>query len=70
MKWIERADCRPPNRSTSQGQAASIAGDMVSPVSTISGSSTSDHAEIGELLEDVVAQRRRALRESAAAHGP
>ena len=40
MKWIERADCRPPNRSTSHGQVASIPGDMVSPVSTITGIST------------------------------
>src|SRR5437763_15907767 len=35
MKWIERADCRPPKTVNSQGQAASMAGDMVSPVSTI-----------------------------------
>src|SRR5206468_2940293 len=40
MKWIERADCRPPNTTSSHGQAASIAGDIVSPVSTISGRST------------------------------
>src|SRR3546814_18094535 len=32
MKWIERADWRPPNRSSSHGQAAFIPGDMVSPV--------------------------------------
>ena len=35
-----RADWRPPNRSNSTGAAAVTAGDMVSPVSTISGSST------------------------------
>ena len=39
MKWIERADCRPPNRSSSHGQVASIDGDMVRPVSTITGRS-------------------------------
>ena len=32
MKWIERADCRPPNRSSSHGQAALSPGDMVIPV--------------------------------------
>jgi len=41
MKWIERADWRPPKSSTSQGKIASRLGDMVMPVSTISGSSTS-----------------------------
>ena len=35
-----RADWRPPNRSNSNGTAAVTAGDMVSPVSTITGSST------------------------------
>ena len=40
MKWIERADCRPPKRSMSQGQAAVMAGDMVSPVRIITGIST------------------------------
>src|SRR5206468_2834613 len=39
IKWIERADWRPPNRLSSQGAAASKPGDMVSPVPTISGSS-------------------------------
>src|SRR3546814_10842827 len=37
MKWIERADCRPPNRSSSHGAVALKPGDMVSPVATISG---------------------------------
>src|SRR5205085_9839339 len=37
MKWIERADCRPPNRSSSQPQAASMPGDMVRPVRMIKG---------------------------------
>src|SRR6185369_1191631 len=32
MKWIDRADCLPPNRSISHGQAAFMAGDMVRPV--------------------------------------
>ena len=40
MKWIERADWRPPNRSSSQGQAAFIPGDMVRPVRITSGSRT------------------------------
>lgn len=40
MKWIERADWRPPNRSSSHGAAAFIPGDIVSPVAIISGSST------------------------------
>src|SRR4029079_16872031 len=40
MKWIERADGRPPNRSTSQPQAASMPGDMVRPVRMTSGIST------------------------------
>ena len=38
MKWIERADCRPPNRSSSHGAPAFSPGDMVSPVAIISGS--------------------------------
>ena len=37
MKWMVRADCRPPNTSSSKGKAAFMAGDMVRPVSTISG---------------------------------
>ena len=60
MKWIERADWRPPNRSSSQGQAASMPGDMVRPVSTISGSRTKITPTIAELLQDVVAPRRLA----------
>ena len=40
MKWIVRADWRPPKRSSSQGAIASKPGDMVRPVATISGSST------------------------------
>ena len=39
-KWIERADWRPPNRSSSHGQAAFMPGDMVRPVRITSGSST------------------------------
>lgn len=41
MKWTERADCRPPHISVSQGQAASMPGDMASPV-TISNGSTAN----------------------------
>jgi hypothetical protein len=37
MKCIERADGRPPNRWTSQGHAASTAGDIVKPVRIIRG---------------------------------
>ena len=40
MKWIVRADCRPPNRSNRNGASEVTAGDMVSPLSTIAGSST------------------------------
>jgi hypothetical protein len=40
MKWIVRADWRPPNRSTSQGTIASIPGDIARPVRIISGNST------------------------------
>ncbi len=53
MKWIDRADCRPPNRSSSQGQAAFSAGDMVRPVRIISGISPKITSDIGQLLEDV-----------------
>ena len=42
MKWIERADWRPPNRSSSQGQAAFIPGDMVRPVRITSGRTEED----------------------------
>ena len=38
MKWIVRADWRPPNRLSSQGKAASIAGDIVRPANTRIGS--------------------------------
>ena len=62
MKWIERADCRPPKTSSSQGQVASMPGDMVRPVRIISGISDED-AEIGELLQDVVVLRRLPLGE-------
>ena len=61
MKWIVRADCRPPKRSSSQGATASKPGDMVSPVATIAGQQHDDDAEIGELLQGVVAARLLAL---------
>src|SRR3546814_663144 len=38
MKWIERADCRPANRSTSHGAVALYPGAIASPVAIISGS--------------------------------
>jgi hypothetical protein len=31
-KWMDRADCRPPSRSSSQGHAAFMVGDMARPV--------------------------------------
>ena len=37
MKWMDRADCRPPNTSTSQGNAAFMPGDIVRPVRIRSG---------------------------------
>ena len=37
MKWIDRADARPPKISSSQGQEAFIVGDMARPVRIISG---------------------------------
>jgi hypothetical protein len=36
-KWIVRADCAPKNNFNSTGYAAVTAGDMVSPVKTITG---------------------------------
>ena len=40
MKWMARADCRPPNIQGRMGKAASMVGDMARPVSTISGPRT------------------------------
>ncbi len=39
-KWIVRADWMPPKRSSRNGNAAVTAGDIVSPVATISGAAT------------------------------
>jgi hypothetical protein len=39
-KWIVRADCEPPNKSSKAGYAAVMAGDMVSPLRTMSGNVT------------------------------
>src|SRR5262249_14849815 len=44
MKWIERAEGRPPNRSSSQGRPALRPGDKVSPVRISKGSSTNSTA--------------------------
>ena len=38
MKWIERADCRPPTMSTQPASTASSHGDIARPISTMSGS--------------------------------
>jgi hypothetical protein len=40
MKWIERADCRPPNKSSNQGTAAFIQGDIVNPDRINEGTTT------------------------------
>jgi len=40
MKWIERAVWRPPNIMLGKCSAASVPGDMASPVTIISGSIT------------------------------
>src|SRR5262249_19590163 len=40
IKWIVRADCRPPKISRSQGAAESTPGDIVRPVKSMSGSRT------------------------------
>ncbi len=58
-----RADCRPPNSSTSQGRMASMPGDMVRPVRIMSGSSRAIDAEISEFLQRIITARRLALGE-------
>ncbi len=40
MKWIVRADCRPPKKSTQPGNTVSIHGDIAMPIRITSGSST------------------------------
>ena len=43
-KWIERADCEPPNIAGMTGQAALTAGDMARPVRIITGNAASTTA--------------------------
>ena len=60
-KWMVRAVCRPPKIQGSTGKAASMVGDMVRPVGTISGPRMKITETIGQLLQAIVVPRRLAM---------